>query len=363
MKQLNASAMKKPCEFLEARLLLAGDDGYTVLGQPLDPNIQTATVSLGVISATFDGTSGNDNITFEVIIKPEGVDKPYNWILGIGVEDGQEDEGLIGVTINDRRSSVVDQDKVDYISCNTYEGNDSVIAFNNDAGPVPLPFFVNGGTGSDSIDIENAMGNVLVGGYGPDNVFSGSGADYLFGGNGFDQLIGGAGNDTIVGGRAGDSLYGGAGDDREFAGQGNDLVSGGSGNDILMGRNGDDRLWGGSGNDTLFGDYGNDYFDVTDGIYGYPNGPFGSGNDVLDGGNGFDVADVDPSVNISLRDAFERVANIEQIHIVRPLTDIFNPPLPSGGAIRGAAYVPASTVGVLSTLAGFTSTLDKSLLA
>jgi FG-GAP-like repeat/FG-GAP repeat/RTX calcium-binding nonapeptide repeat (4 copies) len=60
-----------------------------------------------------------------------------------------------------------------------------------------------GGTGSDSVVVKNAAGDVITGG---------SDTNYLVGGAGADTITGGSGTNTIVSGTSPDSLVGGSGD-------------------------------------------------------------------------------------------------------------------------------------------------------
>ncbi|WP_426954524.1 calcium-binding protein [Muricoccus radiodurans] len=161
----------------------------------------------------------------------------------------------------------------------------------------------------------NALGNVMIGHDGNDD---------LYGNGGNDSLVGGLGNDWLSGGTGADTMEGGAGDDvyyidalsdqvvgeaaasgideirtylssyalgealenlqaltgQNFTGFGNELgnvIHGNSGADALYGLNGNDVLNGYSGSDTLMGGLGDDTLKG------------GTGADSMHGGDGFDV--------------------------------------------------------------------------
>jgi Ca2+-binding RTX toxin-like protein len=188
--------------------------------------------------------------------------------------------------------------------------------------------------GDTLVDIENLNGSafddILVGNYGPNDLYGAAGHDILMGGNGDDDLDGGIGNDVLKGGGGGDILEGGVGIDtadysdseygvfaslgsgtatpinwyhlarREGRGE-NDTLSNienltGSGHDdivwgndirnVLSGRDGDDSLKGYGGNDTLEGGDGND---TLDGGVGVDTMIGGAGNDTYVVDNWFDV--------------------------------------------------------------------------
>jgi cyclophilin family peptidyl-prolyl cis-trans isomerase len=79
-----------------------------------------------------------------------------------------------------------------------------VLAGGNDAmalqGAVPIPLFVDGGTGDDTIEA-GAGPALLVGGEGNDVLRGGNRRDVLIGGDGRDQLFGNGGSDLLIGGR------------------------------------------------------------------------------------------------------------------------------------------------------------------
>lgn len=167
-------------------------------------------------------------------------------------------------------------------------------------------------TGSADMDI-------ILSGYGADELRGGDGDDFLDSGDGNDRLFGGAGDDWLDGGRGADQMSGGDGHDIYFVsniydqvieadGEGIDFVvssvsytlapfvealaldgpdarngtgneqdnridandlanvlSGLGGDDLLLGYDGDDRLLGGAGSDLLDGGAGDDRLEGGDG--------------------------------------------------------------------------------------------------
>jgi serralysin len=179
-------------------------------------------------------------------------------------------------------------------------GNDSIVAGNgNDV--------INGGSGNDFIDGRFGLDR-MDGGTGIDTMdvsfFAGSyvwnmatgvtnfsaAGEFAFN---FENARTGAGADSITGNAANNSISLGAGNDFASGGFGNDQVFGGLGNDNLFGGNGNDSLFGDAGNDNLNGGLGNDL------MVG------GLGRDVMTGGGGFDRFDFN-SVGESLPGFFSR---------------------------------------------------------
>ncbi len=91
-----------------------------------------------------------------------------------------------------------------------------------------------GGAGHDKV-IGAAGDDVLTGGAGKDVLSGGDGNDNLSGEADDDLLYGGAGNDTLAGGLGADRLEAGAGNDSLVGGDGADTLMGGAGNDTLTG--------------------------------------------------------------------------------------------------------------------------------
>lgn len=143
----------------------------------------------------------------------------------------------------------------------------------------------------------------IYGGAGRDRLYGQDGADAIFGGKGADRLYawsvgsetdyddsnnilrGGAGSDQLYSGRGGDSLYGGAGNDRLRGDGGSDQLFGGGGDDDMAGGDFSDRMYGGNQSDTV---KGNDGFDTLFGGNGKDRLIGGEGWDSLNGGKGAD---------------------------------------------------------------------------
>lgn len=124
---------------------------------------------------------------------------------------------------------------------------------------------VDAGAGDDTIIVDQslgAIGTVLTGGIGNDEIHGGRGDDDLFGGPGNDRLFGHSGIDWLGGSYGDDVLNGGGGNDRLLGHQGADILFGSSGNDSLLGGQGNDSLNGGIGNNDLDGGQDNDLFRI-----------------------------------------------------------------------------------------------------
>jgi Ca2+-binding RTX toxin-like protein len=114
------------------------------------------------------------------------------------------------------------------------------------------------GSGGNDLLVGLSQGSYFIdGGSGNDTIRSGA-AD-------FGQGRGGTGNDLIFGGRGVQDFEGGTGNDTIHAKAGNDALRGNDGNDILYGGDGGDILIGDEGNDKLCGGDGGDSFDCNDG--------------------------------------------------------------------------------------------------
>ncbi|WP_066423649.1 esterase-like activity of phytase family protein [Anabaena sp. 4-3] len=125
---------------------------------------------------------------------------------------------------------------------------------------------IKGTTNSDSLNIQDANADLVLGLAGNDNidVITDNGDEIVSGGLGDDELFvkigdrafGDYGNDTLTSDPQGDvssanRLFGGSGNDILFPDQ-DDLVSGGSGNDTLYAGRGGNTLRGGLGNDVFW---------------------------------------------------------------------------------------------------------------
>jgi len=166
---------------------------------------------------------------------------------------------------------------------------------------------VTGTEGDDQLVGDAAVGDIMCGLGGDDDLKGLGGNDTIFGGPGGDTVEGGAGNDVISGEGGADVLRGGNGADVINGDEGGDTIDGGLGNDIPAGGNGedlivgddlvdcaeatsapglnDDEIFGGSGHDIIWGCQG------ADKIHGEGGDDFTDGNqgdDVLLGDQGSD---------------------------------------------------------------------------
>ena len=158
---------------------------------------------------------------------------------------------------------------------------------------------VNGGAGSEAINVTSFNGGILVSGT--------PAAVGVFHADAGDQLIvnGGAGNDTInastlPAGAISLTLNGGTGDDVLTGSQGNDTLLGDDGNDLVVGGRGDDLALLGAGNDTFFWNPG----DGSDTVEGQ------AGTDRLDFGGSNASENIDISANGGRARFFRDVANV-----------------------------------------------------
>lgn len=120
------------------------------------------------------------------------------------------------------------------------------------------------------VSIENIVAgdfdDLVIGNELNNDIAAEGGDDVLIDGWGRDQLDGGVGCDVIHAFEGGDTVIGGAGDDTIYGGRGDDIIQGGSGDDLLYGdtfvfaARGSDRIIAGSGNDRMQGGYGSDTF-------------------------------------------------------------------------------------------------------
>ncbi len=156
-------------------------------------------------------------------------------------------------------------------------------------------------------DIRGLGGNdTLFGGTGNDTLRGGGGDDQLRGDHGNDILFGGPGQDFLSGGRDNDNLRGNADSDVLVGGPGDDTLIGGGGDDKLRGGTGDDRLIGGPGRDALGGGAGEDSFIFSN----LAHSPAGNGDRIIDFEVGLD------KIQLSGIDAdSERAGNQEFIFI------------------------------------------------
>ena len=250
-------------EFLESKVLLAGDVGLNDAGELLiegsssDDSV-VVTQERGTVSVDYAGTttrySGVRTIRF---LGRDGNDLFVNHTSLPSVAYGnQGNDTLVGGRSSDNLFGGPGNDLL-----RGREGDD---ALHGDHGDDRLE----GGEGDDD----------LRGWYGKDVLFGNEGDDYLSGYHGNDLIWAGDGDDVLKGHEGNDRLFGQDGNDRVYGWKGNDLLVGGNGEDYLSGWSGNDILVGDSGADVLRGHSGNDL------LIG------GKGNDELDGGSGRDVA-------------------------------------------------------------------------
>ncbi len=109
------------------------------------------------------------------------------------------------------------------------------------------------GAATQNITLINIQRAFLMGGAGNNTLDASAfttGPVYLYGLDGNDVLMGGYGADQLRGGDGDDTLYGGGGADSLYGEDGNDTLNGGGSIDLLVGPDGNDLLSGGNGNDT-----------------------------------------------------------------------------------------------------------------
>ncbi|MDW8261170.1 MAG: hypothetical protein RMJ35_01465 [Phycisphaerales bacterium] len=243
------------------------------------------------------------------------------------------DGSLFDINVFDSAGALLQQQtfrtaEINLISASLGDSADQLIL-----GLVPIPAFIRGGMG-------------------PDTISGGPGNDTIFGDGGFDVIVGREGTDELTGGLQGDVIFGSAGNDtiRGVSGpdDNDDTIAGGggidtldysalssrvlinvgdfttpdadvsdrvhgdveiligtdfndrlfnltrrgmridgrAGNDTIHGGSGNDTLIGGAGSDTLRGFGGNDSFDASNGAA-----------DVVDGGSGNDSATADAGLD------------------------------------------------------------------
>lgn len=273
--------------------------------------------------AELDATTAADvNLTAEVLDGAVGDDRAnslnaFGFSRSVIIAGGGGNDVISGGHNNDTLSGGVGADVI-----HGRDGNDVIYIDANDL----LNGSVTGGNGIDTLIVTDSGGGVdidllaltsegAIGGAGGDTISGaglyddvmisgGGGHDIIVGGYGSDNLNGGDGNDIINGGNSGDVVNGGdgfdilrgqAGDDMIIGGNGKDTITGEGGDDNLFGGANDDRLWGGehddfinggAGSDTLYGGKGDDVLIGEDGddvLY------FWQGDDQLFGGNGNDT--------------------------------------------------------------------------
>ncbi len=149
----------------------------------------------------------------------------------------------------------------------------------------------------------SAVGGLLTGTRGEDDLVGTDGVDIIHGRHGRDVVNGVDGDDF---------LFGDGHHDMVFGGDGNDWVEGGSGNDELHGNDGNDTIVADSGFDTMFGGEGEDVFVFENGSRG------GRINDFEDGVDLIDFSRID---NVSGMDKLDIEAISANRHVVSYIND------------------------------------------
>ncbi|WP_420397174.1 choice-of-anchor L domain-containing protein [Nioella sp.] len=226
-----------------------GQDQLDVSGLTSDGG--TTPVTTNDVTVTDDGFGnavlsfpGGESITL-VGVAPSEVDGAAE-LVAIGIPDGRDfivEGGSGSDTIDVGYTGDPEGDMIDALDHSDGSNDDSVLADAGDDSVVA-------GLGDDTVFGQDGADTIL-GGAGNDSLDG----DDVFATGGADSIDGGAGNDTIIGDSFDDTLIGGAGDDSIFAGADDDLVYAGTGDDQVFGQGGDDTVIveDGFGNDNLYG--------------------------------------------------------------------------------------------------------------
>ena len=111
---------------------------------------------------------------------------------------------------------------------------------------------VNGGDGSNTIDLSGVSTTVYNNPALTINVDGGNGHDTIIGSADADDVLdGGHGNDMITAGSGANTVLGDHGHDTIDGGDGDDIISGGDGDDVVRNGDGADSINGGHGNLSL----------------------------------------------------------------------------------------------------------------
>lgn len=268
---------------------LGGDDTLNGLGG-------NDVLSGGIGSDTLNGVDGNDTL-----------------VMGQGGAIGAGDIGNGGADDDVFQITSLNPDSLHTI--NGGEGSDTmdITAYTGNAQftvDLSSESWVYTGTTQNVVASFTSIENFISGNQ--DDVITGDGSDnVLSGGGGADTLIGGAGNDTLIGGTGIDIYDGGEGSDLVDYGdfgidiiirmdQGRALIGPsqveetytnvesfqlGTGNDLFIGNEAGNTVYAGAGNDVLhgsvfdrlYGEEGDDIFYIATGVF-------------IDGGSGYDRA-------------------------------------------------------------------------
>ncbi|BBH13558.1 calcium-binding protein [Chromobacterium haemolyticum] len=217
-------------------LLDGGDGDDTLIGGGGNDTLKGGAgndVLIGSGSGTviLEGGKGNDILKGDsehniyVFNLGDGNDVIINNSLNVSVGVSSEIRFGVGISVTDITVVRVGDD----VLLQHVNGSDSVRIqgwFSNQLSQVGSVVFADGGSWT-SVQINQFVKGVYVGGSGNDAFHGGSGSDLLEGGDGDDTLIGGGGNDTLRGGNGNDVLI--------ATGSGTVILDGGKGNDTLKG--------------------------------------------------------------------------------------------------------------------------------
>lgn len=296
-------------------------DGFTVNYDGLEPVVDRTIATNRVFNAP---VGGSDN----VFVSSSGGTTSINSAAGLAAPTFES------VAFSSANGVVTN------LTINGGSGANNIVIGGGDAN-FPVSLLVNGGNGSDTINLSDwTLTSTLFGGDGNDTITGGTNADAIDGGVGNDSIIGGTGNDTIFGQSGTDNISGGAGDDLIAGGDDADTVSGDAGNDVLdggagndsvnggadndtvdgganddtvVGGDGDDTVLGNDGNDTLLGGNGNDSLD---GGFGDDSMAGNAGTDTVNGQSGSDIVEASGDANITLTSTQVVVAGIDTDQII-----------------------------------------------
>ncbi|WP_019101217.1 calcium-binding protein, partial [Chromobacterium haemolyticum] len=217
-------------------LLDGGDGDDTLIGGGGNDTLKGGAgndVLIGSGSGTviLEGGKGNDTLqggsehNIYVFNLGDGNDVIINNSLNVSVGVSSEIRFGVGISVTDITVVRIGDD----VLLQHVNGSDSVRIqgwFSGQSMQVGSVVFADGGSWT-SVQINQFVKGVYVGGSGNDAFHGGSGSDLLEGGDGDDTLIGGGGNDTLRGGNGNDVLI--------ATGSGTVILDGGKGNDTLRG--------------------------------------------------------------------------------------------------------------------------------
>ncbi|NHR08834.1 hypothetical protein HA052_26965, partial [Chromobacterium haemolyticum] len=217
-------------------LLDGGDGDDTLIGGGGNDTLKGGAgndvlISSGSGTAILEGGKGNDTLqggsehNIYVFNLGDGKDVVINNSLNVSVGVSSEIRFGVGISVTDITVVRVGDD----VLLQHVNGSDSVRIqgwFSSQSMQVGSVVFADGGSWT-SVQINQFVKGVYVGGSGNDAFHGGSGSDLLEGGDGDDTLIGGGGNDTLRGGNGNDVLI--------ATGSGTVILDGGKGNDTLRG--------------------------------------------------------------------------------------------------------------------------------